>query len=311
MAEDRRALEAFLEMMSVERGASARTLDAYRRDLEDVIAFLTARGESVMTADRAGLEAYLADAAARGLAAATTARRLSAVRRFYHFAFAEGWRPDNPAADIAGPRRQRPLPKVLREEDVDRLFAAAAADTSARGIRTRALLEVVYAAGLRVSELVSLPFGALRAGERTLIVRGKGGKERLAPLNDTARAALDEYLAVRDTFLPAPPARDRAAKYLFPSRASGGHLTRERFAQMLKALAVAADVPPGAVSPHVLRHAFATHMLARGADLRVVQALLGHADLSTTQIYAHVLDERLAEAVKAAHPLADADEDAR
>lgn len=309
MSPDACAVEAFLEMMSAERGASPRTLEAYARDLDDLAAHLRRRGGALTSASTEDLEGYLDALAAAGFAAATSARRLSALRRFYRFAHAERLRADNPAGVLEGPKRGRPLPKVLSEAQVDALFAAAARIEGARGARLRCLLEMLYAAGLRVSELVALPVNALAAGQgeagRALVVRGKGGRERLAPLTPPALAALADYRAHRESFLPEAPAqRARAERWLFPSRGKEGRLTREAFALMLKGLAADAGLPPSAVSPHVLRHAFATHLLARGADLRVVQKLLGHADLSTTQIYAHVLDERLKETVLQAHPLA-------
>jgi integrase/recombinase XerD len=309
MSQDRRAVEAFLEMMSAERGASPRTLKAYRRDLEDVTAHVRPRGRDLVSARIDDLESYLAALEAGGFASATAARRLSAIRRFYKFLHAERMRADNPSATLEGPRRGRPLPKVLSEAQVEALFTAAARVEGPQGARLRCLLEVLYAAGLRVSELVSLPANALASAQgasaRALVIRGKGGKERLAPLTPPAKKAIAEYAACRETFLPEDPARRaKAERWLFPSRGKEGRLSREAFALMLKDLAAAAGLPQSAVSPHVIRHAFATHLLARGADLRAVQKLLGHADLSTTQIYAHVLDERLQETVRQAHPLA-------
>jgi integrase/recombinase XerD len=308
-AADARAVEAFLEMMSAERGASPRTLEAYAGDLQDLAAYLRTREETLTSAREEHLEGYLAALAAAGFAASTAARRLSAIRRFYRFLHAERLRRDNPSSALEGPRRGRPLPKILSEAQVDALFAAAARVEGAEGVRLRCLLEVLYAAGLRVSELVALPANALAAAQgaeaRALVIRGKGGRERLAPLTPAARTALAAYAEHREGFLPENPAlRGKAERWLFPSRSKEGRLTREAFALMLKGLASAAGLAPAAVSPHVLRHAFATHLLARGADLRVVQKLLGHADLSTTQIYAHVLDERLQETVRQAHPLA-------
>jgi integrase/recombinase XerD len=309
MSPDARALEAFLEMMSAERGASPRTLEAYARDLADVGVHVRARGRALAEALTEDLETYLAALAAGGFAPATAARRLSAIRRFFRFLHAERMRPDNPAGALEGPKRGRPLPKILSEAQVDALFAAAARLEGAQGARLRCLLEILYAAGLRVSELVSLPANTLAAaragGARALVIRGKGGRERLAPLTPSAKAALAAYAEHRASFLPEDPARrGKAERWLFPSRGKDGRLSREAFALMLKNLARVAGLPPSAVSPHVLRHAFATHLLARGADLRVVQKLLGHADLSTTQIYTHVLDERLQETVRQSHPLA-------
>lgn len=309
MKKSARAVEAFLEMMSVERGASPRTLEAYRRDLEDVAAHLATRRRELVEARPEDLEHYLAALEASGFAATTAARRLSAMRRFFRFLHAERMRNDDPSSALEGPKRGRPLPKILTEPQVDALFEAAAREEGPAGARLRCLLEILYAAGLRVSELVSLPANTLAnaqgSGGRALVIRGKGGKERLAPLTPSAREALAEYAEHRDGFLPDDPSRrGKAERFLFPSRAAQGHLTRERFALMLKDLAAKAGLKPAMVSPHVLRHAFATHLLARGADLRAVQKLLGHADLSTTQIYAHVLDERLRETMNAAHPLA-------
>ena len=297
---DSAAIDAFLEMMSAERGASENTLAAYNRDLIDVSALL--RGKAV-TAKTANLETLLTKFEASGLAASTAARKLSAIKQFYKFLQIEDVRADNPAMNMRGPKQGRPLPKIMSEDDVDALFAAAQADTSPKGLRLMCQLELLYAAGLRVTELVSLP---VRAGSRRdgcLLIKGKGGRERIVPLTGKAIDAIAAWKAVRE--LPKRP--DRAGKgkpYLFPSAGKSGHMTRERFAQTLKALAVSAGLIPSQVSPHVLRHAFATHLLARGADLRSVQKLLGHADISTTQIYTHVLDERLKQLVLTAHPLA-------
>ncbi|KAA5804000.1 tyrosine recombinase [Alkalicaulis satelles] len=302
-----RAIALFLDMMAAERGAARNTLDAYRRDLEDASARLTARGVDLDDAATPDLEALLAALARDGLAPATTARRLSALKRYYRFLLKEGLRADDPAAALSGPKRARPLPKVLSEADVDALFAAADALDGPGGARARALLELLYAGGLRVTELVSLPLAAFARAERCVIVTGKGGRERLVPLTNAALEAVSAYKAVRDVHLPprTAPSRSRAERYLFPSRTgTQGHLTRERFAQLLKDIALEAGLDPAAISPHVLRHAFATHLLAHGADLRSVQLLLGHADVSTTQIYTHVLEERLTRLVHDAHPLA-------
>lgn len=305
MSPDARAVEAYLEALSAERGASARTLAAYADDLADLRGFLAERDIAAVDAQTPDLEAYLADLADRGLAASTAARRLSALRGFYRFMCEERRRGDDPAGALSGPRRSRPLPKVLSEADVDALFAAAAREEGAFGARLRCQLEILYAAGLRVSELAALPLSAARAREGGVVIKGKGGKERLAMLTDAARAAIAAYLPHRESFLPeAEPARARAKRFLFPARSASGHVTREAFARTLKDLAGAAGLAPEKVSPHVIRHAFATHLLARGADLRAIQKLLGHADLSTTQIYAHVLDERLRAVVRDAHPLA-------
>ncbi|WP_323761633.1 site-specific tyrosine recombinase XerD [Maricaulis sp.] len=302
-------IELFLDMMAAERGASPNTLDAYRRDLADVAARLA--GRNLDAASTPDLESVLAGMAADGLAASTAARRLSAIKRFYRFLLSDGVREDNPATPLRAPKQGRPLPKILTEDDVDRLFDAAARLSGPAGLRTRALMELLYAGGLRVTELVSLPLGAFVRAERCIQITGKGGRERLVPLTEAALEAVADYKAVRDAHLPADRSKaGRAARFLFPSRsARTGHLTRERFAQILSDLTLAAGLDPTKVSPHVLRHAFATHLLARGADLRSVQILLGHADVSTTQIYTHVLDERLKSLVQTAHPLARRVED--
>ncbi len=294
-----RQVESFLEMMAAERGAARNTLDSYRRDLADLAAFLAARGADIAAADSAALRAYLKRLADAGFAAGTAARRLSSLRQFYRFLVAEGLRADDPAAVLDAPRRRRPLPKILAEGDVDRLLAAARARDDPEGRRLSALLEILYAAGLRVSELVRLPWPLLRHEERFLVVRGKGDRERLVPLGEPARAALAAYLEVRPHFL----GRRKASRWLFPSRGAEGHLTRQRFGQLLKEQAALAGLPAAKVSPHVLRHAFATHLLADGADLRAVQQMLGHADITTTQIYTHVLEDRLKATVRR-HPLA-------
>jgi integrase/recombinase XerD len=302
-----RSIALFLDMMAAERGAARNTLDAYRRDLDDCTARLAARGASLETASTPDLETLLASIAADGLAPATGARRLSALKRYYRFLLKEGLRADDPAASLSGPKLPRPLPKVLSEADVEALFDAADALPGANGVRARALLELLYAGGLRVTELVGLPLAAFARAERCVIIKGKGGRERLVPLTDAALEAVAAYKLVRPEHLPSKAAatRAKAERFLFPSQTgAAGHLTRERFAQVLKEIALAAGLDPERVSPHVLRHAFATHLLAHGADLRSVQLLLGHADVSTTQIYTHVLEERLTRLVHDAHPLA-------
>ncbi len=295
----------WLDALRAERGAADNTVAAYARDLEDLCAHLAARGRNLGSAARADLESWLAALDAQGLAASTRARRLSAARGLFRFAFEEGWRPDDPAARLSGPRRARSLPATLSIADVDALFAAVErAWTGDALLRARALMEVVYATGLRVSELVSLPVAAARGDPRVLLVRGKGGRERLVPLTDPARSALAEWLRARDKAVKAhTDAGARPSPWLFPSRGAGGHLTRARFFQMVKQLALAAGLDPAQVSPHALRHAFATHLLQNGADLRAIQELLGHADIATTEIYTHVLDARL-KALVALHPLA-------
>lgn len=292
-------VEAFLEMLSAERGASPNTLEAYKRDLRDLAGFLGAAAP-VEDAGTEDIRRYLARQTDSGMAARTLARRLSALRQFYRFLYAEGLRPDNPTTAIDSPRQGRSLPKVLGEAEVERLLAAAREREGPDGLRLRALIEVLYATGLRISELVTLPLSAIARDPRVLIVRGKGGKERMIPLGEAARQALAEYRGARRAFLKAK----QDSPWLFPSRGKGGHLTRHRVAQLLKELAADAGIPPSKVSPHVLRHAFASHLLDHGADLRSVQQMLGHADISTTQIYTHVLNERLKSLVSEHHPLA-------
>src|SRR5690348_10006495 len=298
----------FLDMLAAERGAGRNTLEAYTRDLDDLTEHLSDAGKTLAAATTADLRAYLASLAGRGFKASSVARRLSAIRQLYRFLYAEGHRSDDPAAAIEGPRRGRPLPKVLSIGDVDRLLAAARAPVEEparplaerlRAMRLVCLLEVLYATGMRVSELVTLPAAAARRDQRVLMIRGKGGKERIVPLNDAARRAMSEYLALR-----REAGRGAESQYLFPSFGESGHLTRQHFARDLKLLAGAAGLRADKVSPHVLRHAFASHLLQNGADLRSVQTLLGHADISTTQIYTHVLAERLKSLVRDLHPLA-------
>jgi integrase/recombinase XerD len=296
--------EAFLEMMAVERDAAANTLSAYGRDLEDAQAHLADAG-GLDGASEEAVEAYFADLSRRGLSPATAARRRSAVRQFYRFCLAEGWRTDDPSRRVEAPRKGRPLPKVLSRDEVDRLIAAAAARDGAQGLRLGCMIELLYASGMRVSELVGLKTEAVARDPAYLIVKGKGGKERLAPLNDAARTAVKAYLeTARAKFLPEG---DAANPWLFPSSGAGGVLSRRRLGQLLDQAAIDANIDPARVSPHVLRHAFATHLLEGGADLRVVQTLLGHADISTTQIYTHVMGDRLREVVEQSHPLAKDD----
>lgn len=302
-------LALFLDMQAVERGASANTLDAYRRDLEDLSLFLVTEGVRVEAASTPDLRAYLADLSGRGLKPATVARRLSALRQFYRFLYVEGHRGDDPAAVLEGPKRGRSLPKVLTVEDVSRLIATAHARAQEevkpaehlRRLRTVCLVEMLYATGLRISELAALPASAARTRGDAIIVTGKGNKERLVPLGAAAKAAMTAWLDARRA------AGLDTSRWLFPSFGESGHLTRQHAALDLKDLARAAGLDPAALSPHVMRHAFASHLLAHGADLRIVQTLLGHADISTTQIYTHVLDERLAAMVRDLHPLSDTD----
>lgn len=293
-------IEAFLEMMAVERDASPHTLAAYGRDLADAESALTSDG-GLMQAPAEAVETWFADLSRRGLSAATAARRRSSVRQFYRFALAEGWRTDDPSRRLDAPKQGRPLPKSLSRDEIDRLLAAAAARDAAAGLRLVALVELAYASGLRVSELLGLKVEAVRRDPAYLIVRGKGGKERLAPLNPAARAALKAWLTARDA-RRKPETPD--SPWLFPSSGRSGHLTPRRFAQLLDEAAVTAGLDPARVSPHVLRHAFATHLLEGGADLRVVQTLLGHADIATTQIYTHVATDHLSQLVHDKHPLA-------
>ncbi len=296
-------VEAFLEMMAVERDASPHTLSAYGRDLADAEAWLDDAG-GLMGANEAALEAWFADLSRRGLSAATAARRRSSVRQFYRFALGEGWRTDDPSRRIDAPKQGRSLPKTLSRDEIEALLTAAGAADSAAGLRLVALVEMAYASGLRVSELLALKVEAVRRDPAYLIVRGKGGKERLAPLNTAAREAIKAWLTARDA-ARSPKAPDSA--WLFPSHGKTGHLTPRRFAQLLDQAAIAANIDPARVSPHVLRHAFATHLLEGGADLRVVQTLLGHVDISTTQIYTHVATDRLSQVVHSKHPLAKDD----
>ncbi len=289
-------VEEFLDMLAAERGAATNTVAAYRRDLDDAQGAIG----SLARAERDTLVDYLRALSDRGAASRTVARRLSCLRQYFSFLVAEGLRLDDPSATIDSPIAERRLPKTLSEAEVERLLDAARRGAGPRGVRLVALVELLYAAGLRVSELVGLPMSALAGDTRLLLVRGKGEKERFVPVGDAASEALGDYLAIRPFFLR----RRESSPWLFPSLGGTGHLTRHRFAQMLKALAVDAGLDPAAVSPHVLRHAFASHLLANGANLRSVQEMLGHADISTTQIYTHVLAERLKALVTEHHPLA-------
>jgi integrase/recombinase XerD len=296
-----RHVEAFLEMIVVERGAARNTRHAYKRDLDGFAALAASRGLPIEAADTALVRDYMASLAKAAMAPATASRKLSALRQFFRFLVAEGIRADDPTAGIDSPRRGRPLPKILSEVEVERLLAAARAQPGWRGVRLVALVELLYATGLRVSELVGLPLGALARERSVVVVRGKGGRERMVPLSPPARAALAAWLPYRERLL----GQDKSSPWLFPAaRSRAQHLPRTRFAIMLKKLAAAAELDAAAVSPHVLRHAFASHLLAHDADLRSVQQMLGHADISTTQIYTHVLDERLKTLVGTCHPLA-------
>lgn len=306
-------LEAFVEMMAAERGASDNTLASYRRDLEDAASFLAGRGTDLAAADTAALRAYLGDLSGRGFAATSQARRLSALRQFYGFLYGEGLRGDDPTGTLDAPRKARPLPRTLSVDAVSRLIARAEAEAAEPGgskadrlerLRRLALIELAYATGMRVGELVALPAGALAGDRRFLLISGKGRKERMVPLSRSARRAVEAYARAREE---AGNARPGESPWLFPAASRTGHLARQVFARELKALAARAGLPSAAVSPHVLRHAFASHLLENGADLRALQELLGHADISTTQIYTHVLEERLQAIVRDHHPLAKAD----
>lgn len=301
-------IEAFLEMMSAERGASDNTLAAYRRDLDDIRDVLQRDGHDLAAAPTSALRTYLSQAAALGYAASTQARKLSAMRQFFKFLYAEGLRGDDPSSTIDAPKKAPSLPKVLSEQDVGRLLDRAEDearnDSGSVGcvaaIRMHALIEVLYATGLRVSELVSLPLNVATRDERYFLVRGKGGRDRMVPLSAKAKGAMKLW---RDTRASIAAYTD--SPWLFPATSQSGHLPRQVFARDLKALAARSGILSVRISPHVLRHAFASHLLQNGADLRSVQQLLGHADISTTQIYTHVLEERLVELVQDHHPLAD------
>ena len=311
---DPKLLNLFLDMLAAEQGAGDNTLDAYRRDLSDFSEFLARNGQSFASTETQGLRDYLADLDARGFKSSSVARRLSAMRHLFRFLLNERIRTDDPAAVLSGPKRGRGLPKVLSIAEVDRLLGRAKALSEApeatasqrlRAIRLYCLLEVLYATGLRVSELVALPRSAARRDAPMIVVRGKGDKERLVPLNEASRQAMADYLAAAEATTAASKKAASASKWLFPSFGESGHLTRQHFARDLKELAASAGLPPRLVSPHVLRHAFASHLLHNGADLRIVQTLLGHTDISTTQNYTHVVEDRLKRLVRDLHPLAE------
>lgn len=302
-----RQIEAFLEMMAVERAAAINTLDAYRRDLADLDGFLAGRSLAPMAAEGRDLAAYLRSLSDAGMALRTQARRLSCLRQFYAFVHAEGWRPDDPTSRLDAPRLGRPLPKGLSEDEVMALLAAARALPPTQAPMMVALLELLYATGLRVSELVGLPYSALARDPAVLVVRGKGDKERMVPLSVPAREAVRHWLPLRQAALGAGTARggrDKGSRWLFPGTGKSGHLTRAGFARALLRVGLRAGIDPRRLSPHVLRHAFATHLLAHGADLRAVQEMLGHADIATTEIYTHVLEEPKLRLVQQHHPLA-------
>jgi len=323
-ASDSKLTNLFLDMLAAEQGAGPNTLDAYRRDLTDLSVFLSRTGQGFSGQGFSGqgfaavgtdrLRDYLADLDTRGFKSSSVARRLSAMRHLFRFLLNERVRSDDPAAILSGPKRGRGLPKVLSIADVDRMLTRAkelaqVANASSlqrlRAMRLYCLLEVLYATGLRVSELVSLPRSAARQDARMIVVRGKGDKERLVPLNEASRQAMTDYLTATETRRPEPKKSAAASKWLFPSFGESGHLTRQHFARDLKELAASAGLAPRLVSPHVVRHAFASHLLHNGADLRIVQTLLGHTDISTTQIYTHVVEERLKSLVRDLHPLAE------
>ncbi len=297
-------VDAFLDALTADRDAARNTRLAYERDLRHFCQWLALQGTEPGQAAADDIDRYLQSCEAEGLAKPTRARRLSAIRQFYRFVHEEGWRDDNPALRLSGPGREGRLPGTLELAEIEALLAAARSAPRDR-VRATCLLELLYATGLRVTELVGLPVSAVRGDPRMILVRGKGGRERLVPLSPPARVALQHWLAERDAAEAAKPAGRRPSPFLFPSRAVGGHLTRQGFFNLLKELAAAAGLPADRVAPHRVRHAFATHLLAGGADLRAIQSLLGHADVATTEIYTHVLADRLKELVMVKHPLAD------
>lgn len=304
----KREISTFLDAQAAELGASENTRLAYGRDLLAFSDWLDATGLSQAEVVEKDIEAFMIACADQGLAASTRARRLSSIRQFYRFAFEEGWRSDNPAIHISGPGQEKRLPKTLSEEETSALLDEARrhGNNTHEQSRTACLLEMLYATGMRVSELVSLPVAAARGDPQMLLILGKGGKERMVPLTPSARLALAEWITHRDTREAAAETEGKApSRFLFPSSGRSGHMTRQAFHRLLKQLAIAAGIDPTRVTPHVLRHAFATHLLAHGADLRTIQTLLGHANVSTTEIYTHVLEERLRQLVLTHHPLAD------
>ncbi len=312
-ASDAKLTDLFLDMLAAEQGAGDNTLQAYRGDLEDLSGFLVRSKTTFHSATTQTLRNYLSDLETRGFKSSSVARKISSMRHLFRFMLNERMRSDDPAAILTGPKRGRALPKVLSIADVDRLLTQAktladaqeqSSSQKVRALRLSCLLEVLYATGLRVSELVSLPLSAARRDARMIVVRGKGNKERLVPLNETSKKAMADYLAALDS-AGKEKSKQTQSKWLFPSSGESGHLTRQHFARDLKELAQIAGIAPRLVSPHVLRHTFASHLLHNGADLRIVQTLLGHTDISTTQIYTHVVEERLKSLVRDLHPLAD------
>ena len=299
--------DSFLEMLVASRGASLATRDSYRRDLADFFAYLTHHNLDVLTIDHRHIRDYLADVSARHMAASTLARRRSSLTQWFKFLISERLIRENPVLLVRGPKRSRTLPKLLSKAEVQQLIATTQADASLEGTRLNALMEMIYASGMRVSELVTLTMQHIQRDPKKpkqiqpyFLITGKGSKDRIVPLHAGATVALQHYLAVRENFLP----KNRDSTYLFPSHGKDGHLTRQRFGQMLKQLCMTAGIDPSRCSPHTLRHSFATHLLEGGADLRVIQELLGHADIATTQIYTHVADSRLNTIMRSKHPLA-------
>lgn len=295
-------IDSYLEMLISERGVTKNTVEAYSRDLSKFLAYLQDKNVPEIAVNSENIRAYLAKLARRGLTASTQARHLSTLRQFYRFLQSDDRRPDNPCANIDSPKVLRPLPKILSEDEVTRLIVTARSSTDLKGVRTLCIVELLYSTGLRISELASLQRSALVHGGKVLRILGKGGKERMLPIGEPAAIALEDYLRVRSSFLNKSVEKN----WLFPSYSNDGHLTRRRINQILKTLSVAANIDPHKVSPHVLRHAFASHLLTNGADLRSVQVMLGHSDISTTQIYTHVLQSRLNSFVLQKHPLGNA-----
>jgi integrase/recombinase XerD len=300
-------LGMFLETKAAEAGAAKNTLEAYARDLNSFLGWCGHHGHAPEHIGKPDIEAYLIACDAEGLAKSTRARRLSAIKQYYRFAYEERIREDNPALEISGPGRSKALPQVLSEDEVGRLLESAGAvgRSAHERLRNRCLMELLYATGMRVTELVSLPVAAARGDPKYLLIMGKGGKERIVPLSPDARALLQEWLVLRDAAEEGARAKGQAvSRFLFPTQSKAGHMTRHRFYLLIKEIAVVAGISPAKVSPHKLRHAFATHLLANGADLRAIQTLLGHADVATTEIYTHVLEKRLADLVLNHHPMA-------
>ena len=295
-------VELFLDKLTAE-GAAHNTVEAYGRDLKHFSDFTQARRRIPEDATQVIIRQYLKSLSEAGRSARTSARRLSSLRQFFQFLYVERVRDDDPTASLDSPRQGLRIPKFLSEIEVDKLLATARLRLGAEGLRLIAMLEIMYATGLRVSELVEMPMSAISRDRLTLVIRGKAEKERIVPMSEPARDALENYLKVRDRFIPKKGATLFMRNRLFPSRSKGGHLTRVRLSQLLKELAIEAGLPTSRVSPHVLRHSFASHLLANGADLRSLQQMLGHADIATTQIYTHVLDERLKLLINQSHPL--------